>query len=220
MTRPRRASVNLVGVRVPLRDPNIVGPVREAIIDGHYELDDARALRALAEPGDIILEIGSGIGFISALAAKLTSSEQVFTYEANPDLRATILRLHNLNGVSPHLTIGPVGAENGYVRISAGQLFWDTRVKSSGETAVRAFSFVDIASRIQPTLLLLDCEGSEQEILTTAALPQSIRKLILELHPAMIGEENCERILTTLETQGFRPRIDLSNNYLRAMTRP
>ena len=54
---------------------------------------------AIVRPGDRVLEIGAGIGFISTLLAREKRVARVIAVEANPDLLAYMTRLHGVNHV-------------------------------------------------------------------------------------------------------------------------
>jgi methylase of polypeptide subunit release factors len=75
---------------------NIVGSIR----NGDYEAHEATELDALIQPGEIILEIGSGCGFISTYCAKNPNTSAVYCVEANPQLIDVIRLTHRVNHVT------------------------------------------------------------------------------------------------------------------------
>ena len=65
-TRLRRSLARRRG-RFPL-DPAVITPaIREAILAGRFEAEEASQIPQIVRPGDRVLEIGAGIGFISTL---------------------------------------------------------------------------------------------------------------------------------------------------------
>ncbi len=61
------------------------------------------------------------------------------------------------------------------------------------------------AMPFSPTALICDIEGAEQ-YLDFGQLPASVTKIILEVHPTMIGQNMVERTLESLRALGFRER--------------
>ena len=71
-------------------DPSVITPpIREAMLDGRFETEEASQIPAIVRPGDRVLEIGAGIGFISTLLARERRVARVIAVEANPDLSPT-----------------------------------------------------------------------------------------------------------------------------------
>ena len=67
-----------------------------------------------------------------------------------------------------------------------------------------AFSLRSLVAKMpeSPTALVCDIEGAEQYIDFTQ-LPASVSKIIIELHPEMIGQEPVDQILKALAAMGF-----------------
>jgi FkbM family methyltransferase len=216
--RPARDTIEQEGIQIPLDDPNVTGRVREVMEQGMYESGDVRALKALIQPDDRIMEVGAGIGFVSALAAKHVGSENVFTYEANPAMEPSIRRLWTLNEVEPNLTIAAVSDAVGTVSLSTEVHYWDVRVTDAG-TEVPAVSFEAELQRVQPTLLMMDCEGSEDRLLGPIGLPPSVSRVISELHPELIGSDACNASIRQMLDQGFHLRLDLCGGSLWTFVR-
>ena len=110
------------GVLIPA-DPAVITPaIAEAIRTGRFEAAEARELAAIVRPGDHVLEIGAGIGFISTLLSRLPRVARVIAVEANPHLIDYMARLHAANGVrkvrrlNAVLTNGPEASATFYLR--------------------------------------------------------------------------------------------------------
>ena len=54
-----------------------------------------------------------------------------------------------------------------------------------------------------PTALICDIEGAETH-LDFSQLPQTVTRIIIELHPSITGEEAAERVAADIRSQGFR----------------
>ena len=77
------------GVTVPF-DPAIITPaIRAAILSGRFEAEEASQIPRIVRPGDRVLEIGAGIGFISTLLARQPRVARVIAVEANPTSSTT-----------------------------------------------------------------------------------------------------------------------------------
>jgi FkbM family methyltransferase len=203
----RRRIVSYADVRIDRRDPNIVGPVDASLCSGIYEFQEVSAVRTLTESRDRVLEIGAGLGVVTTLAAKVAN--HVTAFEANPVLQTALERTFALNDVRVDLRMQPVATERGQIRIAVDDLFWTSRLGDEG-MPVEAVAFSDVLAEIRPTFLILDGEGIERELLANP-LPEYVRKLVLELHPDVIGDVECAAIVERLGEQGFVRRDDLSD---------
>jgi hypothetical protein len=59
---------------------------RGALRDGTYEADEANAAERCVREGFRVLELGAGIGYVTAICARRTAPENVLAVEANPAL--------------------------------------------------------------------------------------------------------------------------------------
>lgn len=204
-------------------DPDLIGPkVRAALTQGRYEGTERRALARLLVPEDIYFEIGAGMGVLSALAWRtLRAPGRIFAYEANPRLIPVIQRNWSLNGVEAevhHCMLGhDVGSRSFYVSTE----FWassGTRRQNGGEVMVPQKDFIGELNRVKPTMLMMDIEGGEHELLMRR-LPDCLRKIVVEIHPAVIGRRAATDIVENLILQGFLIRFDASHGLVMAFER-
>jgi protein-L-isoaspartate O-methyltransferase len=80
--RPQWAQV--AGIELPLKHPLITPPIQRDIYFGDYERKELDVIERRLEPGDKVMEVGAGIGFLSAYCARVLGDDRVFAYEANP----------------------------------------------------------------------------------------------------------------------------------------
>lgn len=73
--RPRFAVAN--GVKIHLHSPVISDRVAKSIYLGLYERLEARVVMATLQADDRVLELGSGIGYLSTLCARRIGSDRV-----------------------------------------------------------------------------------------------------------------------------------------------
>src|SRR6478609_6637784 len=93
------ATFQVAGVVIPY-DPAIITPaIRAAIVSGRFEAEEALQIPRIVRPGDRVLEIGAGIGFISTLISRQRRVSRVVAVEANPYLLDYMVRLHHRNRV-------------------------------------------------------------------------------------------------------------------------
>lgn len=200
-------------------DPKFLIPkTRRLLRSNSYEAREADAVRALVKEGDVALELGAGIGFMSTLMAKSCKAREVHTFEANPSFIPYIRRVHEANGVADKvvLTNALLGAAPGvatfYERadFAASSLTEDPPGVASPVVATHAVPVLDIArvmADLCPTALVCDIEGAEAGLLPLADL-SSVRVAVIELHPQWIGEVGVRAVFDALHGAGltFYPR--------------
>src|SRR5580704_16528201 len=96
------------GIKMPVSLSMKYGTLR-FISNGKYEQGEIEIIKNTLQPADIVLELGTGLGFVSAYCAKIVGSENVFTYEANLSLQKFIARLHLANEVHPNIIFKILG---------------------------------------------------------------------------------------------------------------
>ena len=91
-----------------------------------YEENEAKVVEQRLEPDDVVVELGGGIGFISALCAKRIGSASVHVYEANPSLKSPIEELYRLNDIAPDLHMYALGPNSGEAPFYVAEDFWSS----------------------------------------------------------------------------------------------
>ena len=205
----RIATLETGGVRLP-NDPAILTPpIAAAIRAGAYEVEEAREIPAIVRPGDRVLEIGAGIGFISTLLARQPEVERVIAVEANPALIPVIRQTHALNGVegvevlNAVLEPGGEGARAFYIRcdfwmssLAAGPNPYDSVV----EVPARDLNALLRDEAI--TLIVCDVEGAEAGLFERADLA-GVERVYLETHDHITGLKGVRDLFGHLGAQGF-----------------
>src|SRR5215211_788751 len=85
----RRPVVSIEGVRVRV-GRHMSRRVEQAISRRAYGRNELRLIGLVLSAGDIVLEVGAGLGLVSAYCARRLGSSRVFAFEANPDLEPRI----------------------------------------------------------------------------------------------------------------------------------
>lgn len=200
------------GVRLPLKHPAITMPIRKDIFFGEYESKEADLVTKRLESDDVVMEIGAGIGFLSALCAKVTGSERVFAYEANPQLMEVIKFVHQINGVAPSIHNVLLGEGEAERTFWLEKDYWaSSLIKGSVDATPIKVGQIDLnqeIERIKPSFLIIDIEGGEYDLLRQACL-DPVRKIVIELHPHALGYARISEMLGWLFAAGFA--LDTSN---------
>lgn len=201
----RPTHVHHFGITLPT-DPAIIPEhVIDLIYSERYEGDEARMIQKELRHGDRVLELGAGIGFIGCLAAKICGSENVRTYEANPKLEAIVRRTHELNNVVPDLRMQAIAKTTGPATFYQN----DNVVSSSlvdrnfgGMIEVDGVALNDVVAEFRPSVIVCDIEGAEVDIFQSVDL-SCVTRILIELHPKIVGTDANEEFIAFLEGQGF-----------------
>ena len=182
------------------------------IIDGEYEIGEINIIKNTIERDDIILEIGTGLGFVSSYCAKITSSSQVFTFEANPLNYELAKSVFFKNNVSPSIKNAYLTNEEGFVDFPINQ---KSRLASSIKDNTNAFYTIQklnlnkVIAEIKPTYLIMDIEGAEFDVFSIINF-QTIKKIQFELHPSILDKSKCDFIFNLLSENSFQ--LDTTNS--------
>lgn len=202
-TRPKVVEIN--GIKIFISN-NIQGDILRTIYTQTYEVSELRIIKSQLKPDDVVMELGTGIGFISSYCAKQIGSEKVFTYEANPQLKSDILRNYQLNNVAPNLEMCILGEQPGKKTFYLQKDYWISSVipttSYDQKINVQVKSFNETISQIKPTFLIIDIEGGEYDLFKYADL-SNVKKICLELHHDVLGKQKTNFVLSKLASWGF-----------------
>lgn len=197
------------GVLIPFDPAIITGPIYSAIIENRFEQEEASELATIVEPGDRVLEIGAGIGFISTLLDRLPDVAHVVAVEANPDLLPFMETLHSLNRVTKVkrknrvLTNDPCSAKTFYLR----EDFWMGSLSAEpnayrATVNVQTESLDALISKEEISLIVCDIEGAEAFLFEDADLTP-VDRVYLELHDHITGLKGIRRLFAAMDAKGF-----------------
>lgn len=179
----RRTSYNGVTV-LGSRAGDRYHPLRN-IDKPEYESGLINGIRTYAKPGDDVVVVGGGWGVSTVVAARQVGTQgRVVTFEASPSSVRKVKETVQLNSVDNRVIVTEaVVAE---AKSTRGQ-----------KTAERTLAPVELPDC---DVLVLDCEGVEQEILDK--YPGSPGVVIVETH-GHLGTGR-STVVTTLEDRGYR----------------
>ncbi len=221
--------VQLHGLRVPIDRRLMSETIIWSLTSGRYEMGEARALPHLVRPGERVVEVGAGIGVLTALIARTGKAEQVVAIEANPMLQDYIQGLHRLNGVDVELRQALVTPGRGAPTADfyLHQDLWASspeRIKRRHQIGVvqaPVISLSEIAETWRPSLLVVDVEPFAAW--THAEAPphalacadfRPFERLLLELKSRKFAPEAVKRVFDHLSAQGFAYDLEGSNGPL------
>ena len=174
--------------------------IRRSIWSGEYEGPERRMVLAKLSTDDVVMELGAGIGLLSALCAKRIGSSRVHTYEANPALIPYIRETFALNGVEPALKNCLVGDHEGDTAFYLHREFWASSTLPVNGARPIVLRMVDVNHELQavrPTFLIIDIEGGEYDLFQHIDLG-GVRKLAIETHPRVLGRDKVDFIKSTI----------------------
>lgn len=201
-------TINGIHLTVP---ETLLTPTIERMLEkGWYEVEEYRALKAHLLPGDSVLELGSGIGYLASVCARTVGARNVTTVEANPDLLAIIERNLAANGAQEVTLLHGVvvaGPKATDATFHVSDAFWSAthkQVQDAGATriTVPALDFESLLETCQPTVLIADVEGAEEDFFQ-APLPPDLRLIIVELHPHHYAPSTVRALFSRLHDQDF-----------------
>lgn len=198
-----------ISLRVPkgMLNDRIAGK----LASGQYEADEANAVRMRVGAGRRVLDLGTGLGFVAALAARASGGENVITVEANPAMLPTARANLDRNGHRDvTLLHGAVaGSDDAGVGIEFEQkkTFWAGRLADSHSDPAAVLSvpvlpFRDLLSAHRPHAVIMDIEGTER-FLFGSPWPRYVRTLILELHPHQYPDTVIRAIVDCMSGSGM-----------------
>lgn len=212
----RLRTSRLDGVRLITEPGRVSRQVRSGIFKETYEEPERILIRSVLRPGDRVLEVGGGVGFISLLCAEIVGPENVLTYEANPAMLDLMLANYALNDRRPTLRNRAVTARGGEITFFVSDnIISSSAYQREGSRAVTIPSdAIDVViSEWRPSVLVMDVEGAEVDILPASTLA-GIRAIVLELHPHVVSAEALGRMRAHLASLGFREARSLEKSAL------
>lgn len=215
------------GVAVPCSD--FLNEKRIERLDaGEYEGAEVRGALSVVTARDHVLELGAGIGVVGAAVALNCRPARMFSYEANVRLVPVIEKTYEINGLSGAIKLrnrvllaGPDRPETVtfYLKNSyLGSSLADSDRRATTPVVVGTDSWEAMRAELAPSVLIMDIEGGELDLLRHADL-DGIRAVILEFHPDVYGKPGMQEAKKILTDQGFAKQEDVSTRLVWTCTR-
>ena len=201
------SAFHLKGIDLILPQGLATPDIAQKLRDGTYEEDEANAAFRTVREGFRVLELGAGLGYVTAICAQRTAPENVMSVEANPALLPVItdnLARNGLSGVNLiHAAVtGPSGArQTGEFRLSEG--FTGSSLDGRGRPiSVPLVSVHELIQSHKPHVVLMDVEGAEAAMFDRP-WKCPLRYCVLELHPRKYPPKVIKRIVDHMSQMGL-----------------
>ena len=206
---PKIQEIELEGLKFDVSE--LSPKIRNRLLSGAYEAYEKAMCRDFLNKNDSVIELGAAIGFIGMICQKQIGITNYASFEANPKTAAILKRNYELNGLKPNVWVMALGCSDGEVDLEIGTDFWENSIvtadpkKGSHTVRVGCGTMETLMNKcgVTPNVLIIDIEGAEQFI-DFNALPQTVNKVIMELHPGVIGQAAVYDIVAALVNRGFR----------------
>ncbi|MGJ8530549.1 MAG: FkbM family methyltransferase [Alphaproteobacteria bacterium] len=187
-----------------------------------YESAERAIVKRILTPNDRVLEGGGGLGLISMVIATIVGNENLLVYEASPNSYATMSENVAANGFSFEVRNKALSDSEGKL-----QFFVHDNVLSSSsierrdtkEISIPCDDIQSVINSFQPNVIILDVEGAEVSTLKRAPL-DSIEKIIVEIHPHLVGDAALTELYMHLYHEGFVLNHDNSWQKVLSFNRP
>jgi len=191
------------GVELEIPKRLLTSNMQKSFDHKYYEAAEADALPKILTDGDIVMEVGGGVGFISTLCKMDPRVKEVHTFEANPALVPVIARTGELNRVDLNVYDELLLGYNGHASFYVSNDFWASSTRKHGqEITVPCRKLEERLAEIRPTVLIVDIEGGEQTFFDGADL-SGIDRIMLELHSGWIGGAGVLHVFQVLSDNSF-----------------
>ncbi|UOA27576.1 FkbM family methyltransferase [Pseudosulfitobacter sp. DSM 107133] len=201
-------SIRSRGLRYP-KAAFMTPAIRTALRKDTYENTMVTACSRTALPEDTVLDIGAGIGAVSATLAKQQNVKMVHAVEANPELAAYLTKMFAMNGIeNAGVIAGTLGARKStadfYVRKnpSMSSLVEREETTASKVEKIDVLNAKALIKELSPTVVIVDIQGSEADLVPQLDL-SGLRAAVVKLHPKWIGPEGVNAVFAAMMQAGL-----------------
>lgn len=208
---PRDPFLHSRGMKIPKHPQITKGRIRGALKSDAYERKECDAVMRVVRPGDRVLELGGGIGYMSTLLSVRKQVARVVSYEANPSLIPYIRSLHAANGVDNvdlrNALLSPQAGDAVpfYVRKNFLASSMDREADPDSvieEVSIMQHAIAPVLEAETPDVLVCDIEGAEADLLPAADW-SGLRAAVIELHPQWIGQSGVQAVFDAMQRAGL-----------------
>ena len=189
----------LNGISLSLPDGLATPEILSKLALGTYEEDEARSADRCVRKGFRVLELGAGIGYVTAMCAKRTAPANVLSVEANPALIPVIeanLARNGLSGVTlmHGAATGPI-EEGATAEFAVSDGYTGSSLDGKGRAVtVPLISIHDLIRAHKPHVILMDVEGAEADMFNRL-WKCPLRFCVMELHPKKYSARTIKKIV-------------------------
>ena len=184
--------------------PSDTGLSKQLRVFGFREPLNCQCYAEFIDGNDILLDIGSNIGFFVILGS---DAKRIICVEPLESVIELLRENIEMNGLSEkceivHAAVGP----RGHLLLEVSDHLNLSRIVSEpneNTVEVESISLGDLAERYSPTAIRLDVEGFEFSMLYNQ-IPSSVKKISMEFHTGLMGEKKSKKLLSYFTETGFR----------------
>lgn len=213
--RTPQQTISYQGFKVSLTRSGMNSEIVLAMKSEGYEYPEIRGLKRALCSGDRVLELGSGLGIITALAGRAVAPEgKVLSFEANLAMISDTQKFladHGISNVELRHSVLVPKAEKGETRdfyltrsFASSSLLSNKTTKDHGLISVPAVQLNDVVAEFKPNVMVCDIEGGELELIP-ALDASELRAVVMELHPDRLSVAQLAEIDAALATHGLIP---------------
>ncbi|MEP0519284.1 MAG: FkbM family methyltransferase [Hyphomicrobiales bacterium] len=206
-------SIVVDGARVTTDLRYVSKGIRNGLYKEIYEREERLLIQNAVSKNDRILEAGAGIGIVSLLCAKICGPSNILSYEPNVTVEEIVTKNFKLNGMQPKIEFKALAQKKGRVDLFLAENIFSSSVfdRSIGvKTSVEADAILDVQKTFAPNVIIMDVEGAETNLLPACDL-SDIDKIVVELHPHIVGENENNKLLQHLIENNFQKKIELGD---------
>lgn len=189
-----------------------------------YESREATIAAHLVRDGDRVLELGAGVGYVAAMALQGKRDVVWRAVEANPDLIGVLEETRRLNALEFAIEHAAYCDFDGSVDLHlSARGFWAASIMAPedrvGAVTVPAICGARALSLYAPTMLIMDIEGAEYDVLRDADL-HCVERVLIEFHPDNVSDLDHTKALGQMIASGFVIDTSLSDSTVMCFRRP
>ncbi|SMF57875.1 methyltransferase, FkbM family [Xaviernesmea oryzae] len=200
-------------IKIAVSDEVVSETIQKKIRDARYERHEANIIQKIVTDGDILLELGAGVGFISTLAWSTGKVKEVHCFEADPRLKKIIEATHAQNGVSGNvyteiLSNDAEQIEKRSIDFHIREDFYGSSLNSGVGREIKQTVPVPVTSirkaieTIKPTVIACDIEGGELGLFDEIDMP-TVRQVMVETHVAAFKGEGMRQLFHEFHKADF-----------------
>lgn len=205
--------IDLGGIKIPITGDGDLQEVNYYLDGRNWWIDEIASLRRYVQDGDVAVDVGANIGFMSGVLSTLTGmTGRVYSFEPSPSTYGKLLNVIQMNGFSNVVAqnLG-CGSEDRSVTLYSAEASGHATIRptqsmESSNYPKQTVRIVKLDDFLRPLLnrldfIKIDTEGYEDEVLIGAsAIIEQFRPVIyIELSAEYgVSSQNAVRILKEL----------------------
>lgn len=217
-----REMLDVHGIRLCVPEHVVSPAVLLPMIKGGYERSEMMFITSVIQPGDRVLELGGGIGFLTCYLQSNIPNVRIRTVEANPKLIPLVEKNLRLNGCRAEVIQGLAATRDGEASFNLADNFWSSSIMDiPSQYTTQTVQTIDTNRLIRdfkPNKLIIDIEGGEVALVPDLHLT-GIEALIIEVHQRYTGMNGVSKVFKALLDKGFMVDLECSRGHVFTFVR-